>query len=154
MTDARPPLERLTLQRIKQTDFATYGELYNEHGRQVCKTLELPWKDNAPNISCIPAGEYIAERRHSEKHHGVVFGLLFVPNRSDIELHVGNLPVDTLGCILLGLEFGHVEKADGHKGDGILGSKTAFLSFMADHPGQRLWLHIVDPSPSLPEHPL
>jgi hypothetical protein len=143
-------VSHLTLQRVKQDDFATYGEWYSEKGRRECVSLEPPAHGEHP---CIPAGEYICERRHSAAHHGIVFGVLDVPGRSDIEIHVGNLPCDTLGCILLGLDFGHVEKATGESGDGVLGSKAAFLSFMADHPEQRFTLSVLDPFPSSQEQP-
>lgn len=151
-----PTLRRLRLERCRETEQATFGAIYDETGRRVCVTLELPWRDNRENVSRIPPGEYIAERRHSEQHHGVVFGLLFVPHRRDIELHVGCLPRDTKGCVLLGTEYGAVDYGDGRpdgKGDGILGSRAAFLAFMADYPEQRVWLTVQDPpSPSRSEH--
>jgi hypothetical protein len=28
------------------------------NGDKVCSTIELPWKKNAPKVSCIPEGEY------------------------------------------------------------------------------------------------
>ena len=34
----------------------TLGSIYAPDGNIVCKTLELPWKDNRNNISCIPEG--------------------------------------------------------------------------------------------------
>jgi hypothetical protein len=157
MSAEMPGLKRLTLQRLHEDAEKTLGAIYDEKGRRVCVTLELPDCGNKENVSRFPAGEYIAERRHSETHHGVVFGLLYVPGRRDIELHIGCLPRDTKGCVLLGQDYGHVDYEDGTpdgKGDGIIRSRTAFLSFMADHPEQRFWLHVVDPSPSLPEHPL
>jgi hypothetical protein len=144
----------LTLQRVKQNDFATYGEIYNERGIRECYTLELPWRDNKHNISCIPAGEYIAERYLSPEHGYVLFRLIDVPGRGYIELHIGNLPCDSKGCLLLGVKFGPVEKKTGEKGDGVLASSTAFHGFMASHPEQRFTLSVLDPFPTLPEHPL
>jgi hypothetical protein len=135
----------LTLQRIPyQPGHATFGELYSEQGRRECVTLELPWKDNARNVSCIPAGEYTAERYFSPHHGCTVFKLIDVPDRDDVELHIGNTVNDSKGCILLGLDFGTVKDQAG-----ITGSKAAFLSFMADHPEQRFSLTVIDP---LPEH--
>jgi hypothetical protein len=72
----------------------------------VLSTLELPWKDNHKQISCIPAGTYKVERYSSPKFPNT-FQVLNVPNRSAILLHVGNYNTDTLGCILVG--FRHVD---------------------------------------------
>src|SRR6185437_9859916 len=92
-------LEQLTLQRVRQNDFGTYGEVRDEAGTLECVTIELPWHENAHDISCIPAGTYIAERYYSPKHKCTVFRLLDVPNRDLVELHIANLPEDLLGCI-------------------------------------------------------
>ena len=159
MSDELPTLERLMLQRSHETPdkSRTFGAISDEQGRRECVTLELGWHDNKENMSRIPAGEYIAERRWSPAHKCVVFGLLSVPDRKNIELHAGCLPRDTEGCVLLGTEYGAVDYNDGKpdgKGDGILGAKAAFRAFMANHPGQRIWLTVLDPSLSLPEHPL
>jgi hypothetical protein len=126
-------MNHLTLQRVKQTEFATYGEIYNEHGRREVVTLELPWRDNKRNDSCIPAGEYIAERYLSPEHGYVLFRLINVPDRDDCELHIGNLPCDSKGCLLLGVRFGPVEKKTGEKGDGVPSS----TAFHADRPRPR-----------------
>lgn len=53
-----------------------------------CVTLELPWKDNKRNESCIPAGEYLVKLRYSEKYgnHLIVMG---VKDRDYILIHAG-----------------------------------------------------------------
>jgi len=33
----------------------------------LCQTIELPWKNNLPTISCIPEGEYFLKKRYSQK---------------------------------------------------------------------------------------
>lgn len=137
----------LVLRRVKQNDFATYGELASDDGKEHYVTLELPWHENQHNISCIPAGTYTAERFFSPHHGYVVFRLLNVPGRDFVELHIANLPCDLLGCIGIGQQFGHVEKTTGEKGDGILASRAAFQSFMANHPEQRFQLTVVDVPP-------
>ncbi len=68
-------------------------------------TLELPWKDNKENISCIPEGTYKGKLVNSPKH-GICYELQDVPDRTDVQIHIGNYPKDTLGCILVGTEFG------------------------------------------------
>lgn len=118
-------MRRLTLTRLESSAYATYGQIVDEENRLLCRTLELPWRNNAPRVSCVPAGTYPAHRRYSPKHKYELFELDGVPNRSNIELHVGNLTADSLGCILLGMRFGML--GDKH---GILASGEAFRVFM------------------------
>ena len=54
----------LVLHRTEYTDKETFGVLFCA-GTWVCLTLELPWRDNARNVSCIPEGRYRLERRDS-----------------------------------------------------------------------------------------
>jgi hypothetical protein len=94
-----------------------YGELETLGDLQVlvenfikfeCKTIELPDKDNQHNISCIPEGDYTVTKIVSPSK-GKCFLLHDVPNRSAVEIHIGNYAagkkVDTEGCILPGLYF-------------------------------------------------
>lgn len=78
----------------------TLGRLSLPNGFQ-CFTLELPDKNNAANISCIPAGTYKAFKRQSPKN-GLVYELRNVPGRSFIQGHAGNYTSDIEGCILHG----------------------------------------------------
>lgn len=74
-----------------------------------CFSLELPWRNNATGISCIPTDTYIVKSRWSKKY-GWHFHITNVKGRSWILLHSGNFAGDeTLGyrthshgCILLG----------------------------------------------------
>lgn len=87
----------LFLRRFHLSDKATQGALLGPDGL-VCLTLELPWKDNLPEISCIPCGSFVATEVKSPK-----FGRTFdvsVPSRSYIRFHRGNSAEDSLGCIL------------------------------------------------------
>lgn len=75
-------------------------------------TLELPYLNNRPNVSCIPEGKYkavLTQDRYS--HSGMAIPLtlevLDVPGRSGILFHIGNYLQDTQGCILVGMEFGN-----------------------------------------------
>ena len=69
----------------------------------VCYSLELPWKDNARNISCIRAGRYNAEKFIRGGHPAL--RLFDVPGRDGILMHIGNGVKDTQGCILPGLDW-------------------------------------------------
>lgn len=76
-------------------------------GDLVCQTLELSWKKNTPNVSCIPAGNYGCRRRESRRF-GSTFEVLNVSGRTDILFHRGNLPRHTHGCIIVGMTRGHL----------------------------------------------
>lgn len=96
------------LKRIDSGDYGTLGVWYMP-GLTVC-TIELPWRENRGNVSCIPIGVYECEPYHSPSR-GNVYRLLNVPKRTDILIHVGNFAGDTSkgyrtdseGCILPGL---------------------------------------------------
>ena len=70
-------------------------------------TLELPWKDNQKNISCIPEGEYEYFFRESPKN-GEVLELRNVENRAFIQIHAGNYTSQIHGCILPGDGIKHL----------------------------------------------
>ena len=84
-------------------------------------TLENPWYNNQPNISCIPKGSYICER-HQSPRYGECFQVKDVPGRTHILFHAGNWEKDTRGCILLG-------KGTNNK-DMVTSSKAAVKEFM------------------------
>lgn len=67
----------------------------------VCYTLELPWKDNSNNISCIPVGSYTGILRY-DKTDGWRIQLENVPNRTGVQIHMGNYTTQIEGCILVG----------------------------------------------------
>lgn len=65
-------------------------------------SLELPWRENQRNVSCIPPGRYEACYYESPTL-GKSVRLMNVPNRFGILIHSGNTTKDTRGCILLGV---------------------------------------------------
>ena len=67
-------------------------------------TLEDPWLENAPNVSCIPLGTYDCIMSMSARFGKMMPQLLNVPGRTGIRIHGGNTDADTEGCILLGIE--------------------------------------------------
>jgi|SRR5690606_2847212 len=76
----------------------TNGKLEIE-GRFICFTIELPWKNNEKQISCIPEGKYQLEKRYSKKFkwHIQVHG---VKNRNLILIHPANdAKKELLGCV-------------------------------------------------------
>lgn len=87
-------------------------------------TLEDEWRDNQPNISCIPSGSFSCARIISP-HFGPTFTVQNVPGRSLIRFHAGNTDADTTGCILVGMGF-----AEKLGRPGISESAKAFIKFM------------------------
>ena len=79
----------------------------------ICQTLELSYKDNQRQISCIKTGTYIVQP-HFSFRHGKTFKLLNVPERDNILIHSGNFNSDTKGCILVGNGWSDINE------DGIL----------------------------------
>ncbi len=93
-------------------------------------TLERPWANNAPSVSCIPTGEYFCKLVYNRfLHNGVklpcTYEVTSVPNRKGILFHTGNFEKDTEGCILIGQGFGEIDNKIA-----ILNSKVAFDSFL------------------------
>lgn len=77
---------------------ATNGRLY-VNGSFQCYTIELPWHNNRPKSSCIPAGTYQLTTRWSLKH-GHHLWVTGVPGRSLILFHPANDAIKQLqGCI-------------------------------------------------------
>ncbi len=67
-----------------------------------CKTLELPYKNNQRNISCIPTGTYQVKYTFSWKFMKYTYEIQNVPNRAGIRIHSANFVNELLGCIALG----------------------------------------------------
>lgn len=92
--------------RFNSNLYQTNGILKFENGDSVF-TLELPWVNNARQISCIPDGEYEVHAHVSPKfgkcYKVKSIGKSEVNGRDEILIHVGNYKRNTLGCILPGL---------------------------------------------------
>lgn len=102
------------LKRTESNDKQTLGDLTISYKGKTfnCKVLELAWKNNQKNISCIPKGLYKVKPHYSEKF-GKVYWVQDVENRSYIYFHVGNYYKDTLGCLLVGDSYSDINK-DGY----------------------------------------
>ena len=67
-------------------------------------SIERPWKNNSPNVSCIPEGSYPVVWRTSPRF-GLTWHITDVPDRTHILIHVANFPEDVQGCIGLGTDL-------------------------------------------------
>ncbi len=92
-------------------------------GTELCKTIELPWKNNQPRVSCIPEGRYRLRRRHSPRFRDH-FEVMDVKDRKYILFHAGNDAGKELrGCIAPVLQ---------HTGEGKGSFSKAALERMKD----------------------
>lgn len=77
-------------------------------------TLELPWRNNQPRTSCIPAGfTYTAELLWSNAWHMELYEFLDVPGRGEVKIHPINYVDGLLGCVGLGKSLADIN-GDGH----------------------------------------
>lgn len=124
-------LRRAVLVRGITSDEGTFGHLTLSDGQEL-RTVELPWRDNAPTVSCIPPGVYRCETVHSPRF-GRVYGVRDVPGRSHILFHAGNFGgdkdqgwnTDLQGCIAPALKVGMLQNRNGKAQRAGLSSKSA-----------------------------
>ncbi len=95
---------KFQLLRTYMNKEVTLGVILLKH-KPFLFTLELPWKGNEKNISCIPDGDYKCQRYISRKF-GETFIVKNVFGRSGILFHAGNTVKDTEGCFLVGESAG------------------------------------------------
>lgn len=108
----------ITVERIKYTDKATYGNLYF-NSKKIGVTVEQPWNNNSKGSSCIPKGKYQLQPWNSNKYGNVVVfvnPLLNVyreekdiPNgsvgRAYCLIHSANYAHELKGCVAVGKKF-------------------------------------------------
>lgn len=139
----------LKLKRQASSDTGTPGRLIFPDRSQL-HTLELPWRNNIRQKSCIPEGSYVCQITRSPRF-GRVYTVTGVDGRSHILIHSGNYAGDTdkgykthvQGCILLGKRTGAL---GGQRA--VLVSRPAVSEFMSRLAGQPFILEIsnaVDP---------
>lgn len=108
-------------------------------GTYLCLTIELPWRNNASNLSCIPEGRYPLAIRFSKRHR-LHLQVMDVPGRSLILVHKANNALKELkGCIAPVSKS--VEPGIGK------GSQPAFSTLMKQvcasiEKGEQVWLRI------------
>lgn len=116
-------MKKLTLKRVSYIPDGTFGVLLDED-IPFALTCEREWLHNQPEISCIPIGTYSCKRVVSPKF-GDTFEITNVPGRSAILFHSGNTEDDSLGCILVGEQFGDLRGKTA-----VLSSKAGFSEFL------------------------
>lgn len=134
---------RVVLQRRETGDQGTFGVI--RVGAKTWFTGELPWRDNASDVSCIPAGEYACRMTLSPRFRTKLYELFGVPSRFACRIHSANLMGDKSkglrsqlnGCIALGQKLGAM---DGQKA--VLLSRPAVYEFQKATGGKPFILEV------------
>lgn len=100
----------LTLIRTKSTGLATTGYADLPTGERLY-SIEPPWRDNLPDVSCVPPGIYTL-MPYMSSEHGPTWYLQNADDtiggrgamRSYCELHSANWARQLEGCIAFGLD--------------------------------------------------
>jgi hypothetical protein len=79
---------KLTLIRDTSSDYGTFGTI--EIDGKTYHTIERPWLDNEPNVSCIPTGTYTCIRSQYYRGGYECFEVRGVPKRTLIKIHAAN----------------------------------------------------------------
>lgn len=133
--------------RSPSSDQGTFGRLV--FGASTLHTLELPWRDNLPQKSCIPVGSYTCQIVKSPKF-GKVYGVMNVPKRSNVLIHSANFggnsdlgyTTQLQGCIAPCRSLGYMRNNAGVMQAAGLISRPALLEFMSWADSQSFTLEI------------
>lgn len=134
-------MDSLILTRFAWTDMGVFGEMLVDGQRLF--TVERPWLDNRPAVSCIPLGVYECAPRRFYRGGYDAIEVQGVPGRTYILFHRGNVASDVQGCIAVTSRLGAL--------NGVwagLNSRPAFELFMA-HFNRRFTLAIRQYQPEI-----
>ena len=122
----------------------TNGTIYLD-GKPLCHTIELPWRANRRNVSCIPEGRYRLLRTRT-RHFKYCLRLVDVPGRSGILIHAANDAATELrGCIA---------PVTAHTGEGKGSYSRVAMERVEDvvYPvlaeGEEVWLEVLSADPA------
>ena len=105
----------ISLERFCYSEAGTFGKL--TIGNWHCFTVERPWADNKPFLSCIPEGQYILKKTSTPSHKNTFVLTSTLLNVREFEqptgryailIHKGNTIEDVVGCIAPGDKLGYV----------------------------------------------
>lgn len=110
-------MKKVLLYRFSESDQGTLG-YWLTNGFEA-KSIELPWRDNKQNLSCIPEGIYTCVYRWSKKFKSH-YHITNVKGRSWILTHSANLAGDVTkgyktqlhGCVAIGKYHGKLNGQD------------------------------------------
>jgi hypothetical protein len=94
-------MDTYSLQRNRNAGtLATWGQLFDPDGEQVCVTLEPPVPFPAGTYKCVP---------HSGPRFKNVWEITGIAGHDAVLFHNGNTPKDTKLCVLVGSTYGHID---------------------------------------------
>ena len=126
-----------------------FGELYKDN-QFICYTVEQPWRDNRPFISCIPAGTYQIEPITTPKRGdtGVLVnhdlrvyatkGEAGPHDRFTCLIHSANWSHQLQGCIAFGEKLSWGKHADNEPALMITNSRNMVNKFLPEMIGETL----------------
>jgi hypothetical protein len=150
-------MNRLIVTRSPWTNEGTFGEaeLVNAAGIVLWSgdSLELPWRNNQPMISCVPAGVYQTRIVFFGAIGMNVYELQNVPGRTDCLVHPANWAGDAAmgfytelhGCTALGNGVGILTPSGYAAQQALLASDAAIKAFMQAAAGDALEVQYIDP---------
>ena len=103
-------MQTVYLLRLHSDADGTFGLLSVPGVDRPLFTIERPWANNAPSISCIPTGRYRCGWTYSPRFRRRMYLVEGVPGRSGIRWHGGNTRADTHGCICPGRKIAYFAK--------------------------------------------
>lgn len=143
-------MSEITLVRSAYLPTATVGTIFGIDGKPFCLSIERPWKDNEPFVSCIPSGLYEAtkdQRHRGQKDEITVWELSGVPSpngkgRDQIQFHIANRASELSGCIAP-VSWWNIARKE------VFGSASgrAFKLFMAELDGRETVEILITNSP-------
>jgi len=111
-------MEKFLLERV-YLPTETLGSIYAPDKEIVCKTMELPWKENRSNISCIPEGEHLVRKMVPDQFRKYPYfrfvkvegrGINKFYNMSTILIHPATFVHHLKGCIGVGSKHTDINK--------------------------------------------
>lgn len=132
----------MILRRFIFTDYCTIGKLWLPNGYS-CFTLERPWLNNQPFVSCIPTGSYDLVWDHQGRIREVPM-LVDVPGRSHICIHPATNAWELQGCIAPCVTYGTMDSGKTFFGN----SSRNAMDMILEYTGQPTGIHN-DPLPGI-----
>lgn len=119
----------ITLERFSFTKHEVMGLLRIVGTSFKCITIERPWLNNKPFVSCIPASTYKMERSIYSKPTKPydTWEVVKVPHRTYIKFHAANKGNEVQGCIALGNKLFVMDNRVA-----VENSMSTFVQFMAN----------------------
>ena len=147
----------LKLERFDRLEEGTFGKLIFPDGWW-CYTVERPWLDNKPMVSCIPDGVYSLGLRYSPTVSRITRGrysegweIQDVPGRTFIMVHPANWPTDLNGCVGVGRDYTELMGRDGKMHKAVTDSQKVFDEVMEKMELRSTW--DIDIYTCVPEYP-